>query len=248
VWLHGGRWTRMSEGVSEAPSRRPREEVVRPSADTLRPLGAEALGFFEARGIGAATLERCGVMEDHGPEGEGVYCPAAKATEIPIAFGYWREGQLVNVKYRRMRDKAFWQVRGAEKVLYGLDDVVGEDCVVIVEGEMDKLSFAEAGVPFCVSVPDGAPAKVKGRVPAPGEDKKFEYLWNCQEWLNDKTSIVIATDADEPGRALAEELARRLGRERCYVVDWPQGGADHRIVAARQRDVETYEARLEEAR
>jgi len=33
--------------------------------------------------------------------------------------------------------------------------------------------------------------------------------------------IVIATDNDGPGNALAEELARRLGRERCWRVKWP---------------------------
>ena len=33
--------------------------------------------------------------------------------------------------------------------------------------------------------------------------------------------IIIATDMDEPGNALAEELARRLGRERCWRARWP---------------------------
>jgi twinkle protein len=34
-------------------------------------------------------------------------------------------------------------------------------------------------------------------------------------------TFVIAVDSDEPGQALAEELARRLGRERCFRVHWP---------------------------
>ncbi|KAJ0081334.1 hypothetical protein Patl1_11546 [Pistacia atlantica] len=33
---------------------------------------------------------------------------------------------------------------------------------------------------------------------------------------------MIATDGDAPGQALAEELARRLGRERCQGVKWPK--------------------------
>ena len=41
--------------------------------------------------------------------------------------------------------------------------------------------------------------------------------------LDGVTRIVLATDNDEPGQALAEELARRLGRERCLLVRWPQG-------------------------
>jgi hypothetical protein len=33
-------------------------------------------------------------------------------------------------------------------------------------------------------------------------------------------------DGDAPGLALAEELARRLGKERCYKVSWPDGSKD----------------------
>lgn len=32
----------------------------------------------------------------------------------------------------------------------------------------------------------------------------------------------MATDGDRPGQVLAEELARRLGRERCWLVRWPK--------------------------
>ena len=44
------------------------------------------------------------------------------------------------------------QVKGAEKVLYGLDDVVGSSDIIIVEGEMDKLALEEAGFRNVVSV------------------------------------------------------------------------------------------------
>lgn len=94
-----------------------------------------------------------------------------------IVFPYYKNGQLVNAKYRTT-DKRFRyvvphravchahhrprrQVSGAEKVLYGYDDVVNAPEVIIVEGEMDKLSLEEAGFRNVVSVPDGAPARVK---------------------------------------------------------------------------------------
>jgi twinkle protein len=41
--------------------------------------------------------------------------------------------------------------------------------------------------------------------------------------LDGVSRVLLATDNDEPGQALAEELARRLGRERCWRVRWPQG-------------------------
>lgn len=65
-----------------------------------------------------------------------------------------------------------------------------------------------------VSVPDGAPAKVKeAAVPAPDADTKYSYLWNCRAVLDQATRVLMATDNDPPGHALAEELARRLGTQ-----------------------------------
>lgn len=66
-----------------------------------------------------------------------------------------------------------------------------------------------------------------GPVPLdPQDDVKYQYLWNCREYLDPLAKIIIATDADEPGQALAEELSRRLGRERCWRVVWPTTPAE----------------------
>lgn len=46
-------------------------------------------------------------------------------------------GEVVNVKYRTL-DKRFRQVKGADKILYGLDDVVGQDTIIIVEGMLQR--------------------------------------------------------------------------------------------------------------
>ena len=93
------------------------------------------------------------------------------------------------------------QVPGAEKILYGLDDVRDSGEIVVVEGEMDKLALEEAGVTNVVSVPDGAPRQVKeGTLPPPEEDTKYLYLWNCRAILDQAVRIVLATDSDAPGQ------------------------------------------------
>jgi hypothetical protein len=46
------------------------------------------------------------------------------------------------------------------------------------------------------------------------------------EVLDAAKKIVIAVDNDAPGRRLEDELARRLGRERCWRVEWPVGCKD----------------------
>lgn len=93
------------------------------------------------------------------------------------------------------------QVPGAEKILYGLDDVRDSGEIIVVEGEMDKLALEEAGITNVVSVPDGAPSRVKeGDLPPPEEDTKYLYLWNCRAILDQAVRIVLATDSDLPGQ------------------------------------------------
>ena len=160
------------------------------------------------------------------------YDPKLKRNSMVIGFPYYSHDLLVNVKYRTL-DKRFWQSKGAEKMLYGLNDVLGNNEIIIVEGELDKLALEEAGITNVVSVPDGAPARVKeGELPSAEEDTKYSYLWNSRAWLDQAVRIVIATDNDGPGDALAEELARRLGRERCWRVRWPLTKKDHDFVSA----------------
>jgi twinkle protein len=101
-----------------------------------------------------------------------------------------------------------------------MDDVTG-DKMIIVEGEIDKLSLEVAGFLHAVSVPDGAPSPT-----AKNYASKFEFLENCEEFLKGMRKFILAVDNDEPGKVLEEELARRLGRERCERVTWPEGCKD----------------------
>lgn len=41
------------------------------------------------------------------------------------------------------------------------------------------------------------------------------------EVFEQATKIILATDNDESGSALAEELSRRLGVWKCWKVRWP---------------------------
>ena len=177
----------------------------------LEPVQRDILGWLESRGLSETTIYENSIRQH-----------VTNSGDLAIAFPYLQESRIMNCKFRD-KDKKFWQVKDAAKVLYGLDHIKNCREIVIVEGEIDKLSMYEAGIKNCVSVPDGAPPKVSGdEPPPPGEDKKYEYLWNCKDYFTDATRIILATDSDEPGQALAEELARRLGRERCWRVAWPE--------------------------
>lgn len=102
-------------------------KVEKPQTGNFRPLTPEFLAYFASRGISEGTLRRNQVAQ------ESTWMPGQPAGDA-IAFPYLRNGEVVNVKYRTM-NKCFRQVKGAEKILYGLDDVVGQDTIIIVEGE-----------------------------------------------------------------------------------------------------------------
>jgi len=221
VWLcHHCQWSgsvnERDELGSAWPRRRRPVATVKPTATPGNPTPA-LLQWFARRGISAATVQRnrIGAIRN--------YIPALGAEVDCIAFSYFRDRELVNIKFRALAEKAFALVKGAEMILYGLDDIADVNCAIIVEGELDKLALEEAGICNVVSVPTGAPAKVKAGEHAP-EDANFSYIAACAEYLDRLDRIILAVDNDGPGLALAEELARRLGKERCWRVSWPDSG------------------------
>jgi twinkle protein len=168
-----------------------------------QPLGTKVQEWFKTRGISQDTLSALKVTE--GPE----YMPQTGKTENAIHFNYYAGNQLINVKYRDGR-KNFKLYKGAEKIFYNIDNIIGYEYCVIVEGEIDVLSLYEAGIPNSISVPNGATLN----------SNNLDYLDNCIDYFADKEKIIIAVDQDEPGVALRSELIRRLGAEVCYVVDF----------------------------
>jgi len=186
--------------------------VVPKPTITQAALESHHYNFLTQRGISMQTAEKMKLFSaEKWFQRLGRNAPA-------IGFPYYRDGSLTAAKYRSIEDKDFTQDAGGAHDFFGIDQVDPEKPIVIVEGEIDALSAIEAGVENVVSVPSGAPMKVvDGKVTA-SEDKKFAFVWNAHEILSKAPYIVIATDNDAPGQALAEELARRIGKHKCRLA------------------------------
>jgi twinkle protein len=207
---------------------------------TIRP---DFLQWFEAnRKISAETVLRMGLYSGRVQRtGEG---DDAVSEVVPddqggiLVFPFLENGSEVNAKYRGPQ-KRFWQKREGRKTFFNadvLDDPAvsdGGQALAITEGEIDTMTFVDCGYPFSVSVPDGAPPgrDKEGKIIVvpesaegidPETDDKFRFIVNNWDRLAKVKKIIIATDDDEPGRRLAAELVRRLGRVRCWFVLWPQ--------------------------
>ena len=156
--------------------------------------------FKNERHISQQTLIDCRITE------EKYYQPSMRQNMNNIVFNYFEGEKLVNKKYRS-GNKRFTQTAGTRKILYGLNDIIGYDEIYIVEGEMDKLAFWEAGFKNCVSVPNGA-------------KDLSNYFETCEEYLKDLKKIYIAVDTDTDGRALEKELTKRFGKWRCARIEF----------------------------
>jgi len=192
--------TYQRKGASEKVYVRPTGKV-----DLERPefLSDKVIEWFKTRGISTQTLIDLAISE--GPE----YMPQTGKTENVIKFNYFMGDQLINVKYRDGR-KNFKLYKGAEKVFYNINSIIGYEYCVIVEGEMDVLALHEAGIANAISVPNGATLN----------SNNLDYLDACIDYFEDKEKIILACDSDDAGLALQAELVRRLGSEVCFLASF----------------------------
>ena len=169
----------------------------KPRAPAVNEQNKSLVLFFEKRGISKAILDKYGVsLSDKGE----------------IILPYYKDGELVNIKYRLdlvTGKKEFRQEKDTEKTLFGMDLVKDTDTLIWVEGEPDVLAFAQQGIP-AVSIPQGA------------SEKKLECIENCFEFIEKFSKHIIAVDNDPAGDTLKLNLLNRLGKEKCSVVDWKQ--------------------------
>ncbi len=156
--------------------------------------------FKEERGISQKTLIACRITE------EEYFQPSLEKEVNNIVFNYFEGEVLINKKYRSA-NKRFTQTTGTQKILYGLNDIIGHDEIYIVEGEMDKLALMEVGYKNCVSVPNGA-------------KDLSDYFETCETYLKDLKHIYIAVDTDEAGRSLERELIKRFGKWKCSRIEY----------------------------
>lgn len=169
---------------------------IRPVWNNRTELSDKAVRYFGTRGISQTTLRIAKVTE------QSEWMPQVEKEVNTICFNYFKDGELVNVKYRDDQ-KHFKMVKDAEKTWYNHDAIYNDE-LIIVEGEIDALSFIEAGIQNVVSVPNGA--------------KNYEFF--DIETLDKIKKVFIAVDNDTAGLQLQTDLIRRIGAERCMVIDF----------------------------
>lgn len=151
-----------------------------------------AYNYLLKRGLSAETIKhfKLGLMTDN----QGDW----------IAIPYYKAGKLINFKFRSLppAEKDFKRVPGAASALFNQDCLPEDKNVVITEGEFDAMMCWQSGLTCVVTGSNGC--------------SNFEPEWIDQ--LADKEKIYLWYDNDDKGRPAADDLAGRLGIERCYFI------------------------------
>lgn len=182
----------------------------------LLPLEEDQVNYLQDRGIDLEIATRMGVQNANL---YGSNC---------IAFPFFKDEKIVNVKFRTL-DKKFFQSKGGEKVFYNhqvlTDKTLSKHPLVICEGELDTLIAIQNGFPRCISVPDGAPSK-KIEVDRDEVSNKYDYLRDALPLIDSCKEVILCTDGDASGQVLRDDLSIRIGKARCKWVSYPKGCKD----------------------
>ncbi len=174
TWLcHHCAW---SGGIKEKDARKTWQDAPKPQAVRFHnDMKSDAMvDYFKSRGITKDVLES-----------EKIVTVSAYGKEW-IAFPYQIESEIVNVKYRGLSQKEFRQSKDGYKCFYRLDSIRDAKYAIICEGEIDALSFVQAGITNVVSVPEG------GINPdAKNVTQKMSYVDNCIDYFDGKKYSVI---------------------------------------------------------
>lgn len=166
---------------------------------------SEALTWLYERGLSDKTIRafKVGAYSDNGSQ--------------YVVFPYMFGDKLRMCKRRNIKDKKDQRPTSAnqEKCLFGWQAIPESvRTVALCEGELDAMALFEYGV-AALSVPFGG-----------GGGEKQDWVQNEYQNLDRFDEIYLCMDMDDPGKEAAQELVKRLGADRCRIVELPMKDAN----------------------
>lgn len=196
------------------------KEFSIPQAVNTTDLDQKLVDWFANRKISQQTLKDLKISQ--GLE----FMPQLGRKIMTMQYNYFINDKLINVKYRTL-DKNFKMYSGAKLIFYNVNSLKDSKECIISEGEAETLTWHEIGKKAAVSVPSGAQISKteKEEYERTGQfndnnTMNLEYLDNSWEYLKHIETFYIATDNDPPGLKLQRELIRRLGPDKCKIIDF----------------------------
>jgi len=178
------------------------KQYVIPKWKNETKLTDKAVKYMTGRMISQNTLNKMGVYSTI------EWMPQFEKEIETMCFPFFQDNKLINIKYRGA-NKSFKLYSGAETIWYNFDALKKFKEIIICEGEIDLLTWIENGLDNVISVPNGA-------------SNNISYLDSSIKFFDEIDKVYLSTDNDSKGIILRDELIRRLGSEKCYIVNFKQ--------------------------
>lgn len=180
---------------------------------TADEVGDDGLAYLAERGISDEGAKSLGVVS-----GRKFFKKSGKELDA-VGFQYRHNDRVTAIKWRSLSTKEFTQ-DGSAQTLFLSDRIQPGEDIVITEGEIDAISFWEAGIP-AVSIPSGALSEGVA-----DDTARLKWLSHHDDLIQAVPNVYLAVDMDGPGETTAQELARRIGKLRCWRISFPPGCKD----------------------
>ena len=154
---------------------------------------AEALQYMKSRGFSEDAIRhfKIGCQKKNG----GLW----------LTIPHIQDGKVVNIKYRGLsgQEPKWRQEEGSKKILFNQDSITEETKeIILTEGELKTVALHQMGFTNSVSLTGGV--------------QTFKPEWYDQ--LDKVEKVYLVMDSDGPGQKGAEELAMRIGPEKCWNI------------------------------
>lgn len=184
--------------------------------------------WLHARGLTDETIASFGLhSRDMGSHG------------IWLRVPFNESGKPINHKWRKTKAKDHRMDKDAPLLLFNhqalVEAVKTDRPLVITEGEWDAMIAVQSGYPLTVSVPNGAPSESTVDL---YDAARYDWFHRHKALLDQVKQFILATDGDDAGRVLASDLARLLGPERCWFIEYPENCKDLNEVAMAYSEAE----------
>ena len=188
-------------GISEPEMKKKYTQPKKPKTSTTSE--NEVVKYLRSRGIGEVVIKAFQIEQ------------GTLKGKPAIVFPFIRNGQAIQYKtlmIERTNGKKDMHVEaGCEPCLFGWQVMSNKKMpyIIICEGEIDAMSFAQYGFP-ALSVPFGG-----------GDKGKQAWIETEYANLSRFENIILAMDMDEEGQTGAKAIAERLGVDRCRIAVLP---------------------------
>ena len=174
-------------------------------------LSKSAVENFKKKKISESTLAHFKIGQTK------TYFPQLENNMNCIVYPYYQDHQIVNLVYFYGKHRNS-EIGGVE-TCFNYDKIDLEHTYLVFD-ELEVFTFYESGIENVVSLFGGLTYDKDNFEKS--SSRALEFLQNIEDKINKIKKITLALPNNDVANHLKEELLRRLGKERCWVVQPPE--------------------------